>query len=151
MVELVDLCTELNNWFDRSRHFGRFTIEGGVIDLGSLVSSNDLRDDQYFRIVGSVFNDGVYKYPASDLKDEVFEGAVWTMAVPPAVMALQRDINDWIGKYGDVVSSPYQSESFGGYSYSKSSGGGSADNGTDAGSWQNQFHSRLNRWRKIRP
>lgn len=144
MVELADLCIELNNWFDRSRYFGSFTIDGGVIDLSSL----GLKDGQHFRIIGSVFNDGVYEYPASDLVDEVFEGAIWAMAVPPAVMALQKEIDGWVTKYGDVVSSPYQSESFGNYSYSKS--GGSSNNGLDTGSWQSQFHSRLNKWRKIR-
>lgn len=151
MVELADLCTELNNWFDRSRYFGSFVIEDGVIDLGDLVSDGSLKDGQYFRIIGSTFNDGVYKYPASDLIDEVFEGAVWAMAVPPAVIAMQAEIDDWMNKYGEIVNNPYQSESFGGYSYSKSSGGGSANNGIDAGSWQNQFRSRLNKWRKIRP
>ena len=147
-MELSDLCNELNNWFDVSRHFGRFTIKGGSISLNEEVN---LVDGQYFRIVGSVFNDGVYKYPASDLADEVFEGAVWAMAVPPAVIAMQAEIDDWMNKYGEIVNSPYQSESFGGYSYSKSSGSGSASDGADIGSWQNQFRSRLNKWRKIRP
>lgn len=150
MVELADLCIELNNWFDRSRYFGSFIIKDGVIDLSDLVYDGSLKDGQYFRIVGSTFNDGVYKYPSSDLVDEVFEGAVWAMAVPPTVVALCEEINGWMSKYKDVIDSPFQSESFGGYSYSKSSGGGSANNGTDVGSWQNQFHSRLNKWRKIR-
>lgn len=146
-MTLTDLCAELNNWFDKSRHFGSFTIKDGVIDLNSLITGGFVQGGQYFRIVGSVFNDGVYKYPASGLVDEVFEGAVWAMAVPPSVIALQTQIDEWESKYGAIVNSPYQSESFGGYSYTKA-GSGNAD-GTS--SWQVYFHSQLNKWRKIRP
>ena len=47
-------------------------------------------------------------------------------------------------KYGEKSLSPYQSESFGGYSYTKAS----ASNG-DQVDWKTVFRSRLNRWRKI--
>ena len=143
---LTELCQEIKNWFDVDRVFDTFTIEGGELSLPFL------QDGQYFRIVGSVFNDGVYQYPASGLTDETFDGAVWAMAVPPAVIALAEEISAWQEKYGGADSaamSPFQSESFGGYSYSKGSGSGSG--GTDAGSWQSAFASRLNLWRKIRP
>ena len=145
-MELTELCKEINNWFDVKRHFGVFTIENGslknVEDLGLL-------KNQYFRIVGSIFNDGVYKYPAEDLVDETFEGAIWAMAIPPEVIALIAKINDYETKYGDVVKSPYSSESFGGYSYTKNSGtsSGSAENGS--GGVLRTFSKELNRWRKI--
>lgn len=146
---LTEICQELRNWFDRGqpKYFGKFTVSDGTI-TGNGIS---LQDGQYFRIVGSVFNDGVHLFPASSLVDEVFEGSVWAMAVPPAVIALANEIEEWQKKYGGVGSvlmSPYQSESFGGYSYSKS-GGGSGDGTSLSGTWQGAFSSRLNRWRKI--
>ena len=151
-MELTDLCVELNNYFETSRAFGKFTISGGSIDLSELVDSGALQDGQYFRIAGSVFNDGVYKYPASGLTDEVFEGAIWPMAVPKPVMGLLDEIKSWVASVaGDKqVNGPYASESFGGYSYTKSNNSGGSGVSADLGSWQNQFRSRLNKWRKIR-
>lgn len=142
---LTELCAELKNWFDRDqpKWYGQFKIENGAIEL-------DLQSGQYFRIIGSVFNDGVYQYPVSDLTDEVFSGAVWAMAVPPAVIALSEEIDAWQTQYADVLKSPYTSESFGGYSYTRASGGSSGGVSNDAPSWQSTFASRLNQWRKIR-
>ena len=51
--------------------------------------------------------------------DERFEGAVWALAVPPAVIALAGEITEWQEKNGEAVLSPYTSESFGGYSYTR--------------------------------
>ena len=70
---LTELLAEIRNYFEvpNGRHFGTFTISGG-----SIAPLDFLQEGQYFRIVGSVFNDGVYQYPAASLTDEVFEGAV---------------------------------------------------------------------------
>ena len=145
---LTSLCKELKNWFDTHRYFGTFTIDSNTID------GIELQDGQYFRIVGSVFNDGVYQYPAQGLKDETFNGAIWAMAIPQEVIALATKIEEWQSKYGGVDSanmSPYNSESFGGYSYSKSGGGSSADANSNAGTWQGAFASELNKYRKVHP
>ena len=142
-MELTELCAELRNWFDKDRIFGEFTISEGSISFDSEV----LQENQYFRIVGSVFNDGVYKYPVNSLTDETFEGAVWAMAVPPAVIALLQEINDWEAKYGDSLNSPYTSESFGGYSYSKASGTGTSGGGS--ADYRSVFADKLNKWRKV--
>jgi hypothetical protein len=104
-----------------------------------------LQEGQYFRIVGSVFNDGVYKYPATELKDEVFNGGIWEMAIPKELIELSTEIENWNNNNTSVLNSPYQSESFGGYSYTKKSG----TNGGDL-TWQSQFASQLNQWRKVR-
>lgn len=151
-MDLTEFCAELNNYFETSRAFGRFTISGGQIDLSDLVAAGSLQTNQYFRIAGSVFNDGVYKYPCTGLTDEVFNGAIWPMAVPRAAMGLLTDIQTWVtANSGDAqLSGPYQSESFGGYSYSKLNNGGGSGATADIGTWQNQFRSRLNEWRKIR-
>lgn len=141
---LTELCAELKNYFLRDReadiHYGEYTISGGNIDLPFLL------DGQYFRIVGSVLNDGVYQYPADGLADEVFSGAVWAMAVPPSVVALAADIEAWNTKNADALASPYTSESFGGYSYTKASG--SSESG-GAYSWKDQFAGRLSKWRRL--
>lgn len=149
---LTEICQELKNWFEREKIFGDFKIEDGNITKGG--EDLPLVEGQYFRIIGSLFNDGVHQVSSSlHLKDEEFSGAVWSMAVPPTVIDLAAEIKAWQAKYGGVDSvsmSPYASESFGGYSYSKSGGGaGSSANG-GAGTWQGAFASRLNMWRKIR-
>ena len=139
---LTELCAELKNYFLRNQsediHHGEYTISGGSIDLPFLL------DGQYFRIVGSVLNDGVYQYPVSELADETFSGAIWAMAVPPAVIALAAEIDGWNKANADALASPYQSESFGGYTYSK----GSSASGTGGYDWKDQFSNRLNKYRR---
>ena len=148
---LTELCQELRNWFDRNqpKWHGDFTIENGALVLRDDMS---LKDGQYFRIVGSALNDGVYQWGHDGLlADESFTGSIWAMAVPPSVIALSEQIDAWIAKNEAIDSanmSPFQSESFGGYTYNKGSGG--SNSGSGAGlSWQDAFKRKLNRWRKI--
>lgn len=141
---LTELCQELRNWFDRERHVGTFTITGGNI------TADFLQEGQYFRIMGSIFSDGVHQYPAADLPDETFEGAVWALAIPQAVINLSAEIDTWQTKYGGadgVATSPFASESFGGYSYSKATF--SSSGGSGAATWQSVFKQQLNKWRKL--
>lgn len=142
-MTLTNFCREIKNWFEveNGRHFGTFDI------INNTISLDFLQEGQYFRIIGSVFNDGVYQYPATDLVDEEFNGAIWAMAVPDEVITLVNDISDWVDANADVLNSPYQSESFGGYAYSKESGASS--NGASVTTWQGHFASQLNKWRKI--
>lgn len=137
---LSELCGELRNWFESDMVSGTFTINGGSI----APPDGFLADGQYFRIIGSVFNDGVYRYPADTLRDEVFEGTLVSMAIPPEVIKLNDEIDEYTAKYRDVIDNPYTSESFGGYTYSKSTNA----TGNDS-SWRAVFKSRLNRWRKL--
>lgn len=145
-MTITDFCSEIHNWFETEKHFGTFTIKDGEIqDIDEFVQYG-----QYYRIVGSVFNDGVYQYPATGALSETFTGAIWAMAVPPAALALAEKIQEWETKYGnsEAANSPFQSESFGGYSYSK--GYNSLANGGDTTvSWQKQFRTQLKRYRKI--
>lgn len=150
---LTEVCQYLRNWFTRAQYFGEFTIENGELqtqfDGGAEYSTIKLAKGQYFRIIGSALNDGVYRYPANNLRDEVFSGAVWAMAVPPAVIALADEITAWQAKYNapdSAMLSPYNSESFGGYSYSKSGTGAGSGEGV---TWKNVFGARLAPWRKI--
>lgn len=142
---LSEICKELNNWFDRNqpKTYGKIEIASGKITNEDFTDA--IKVNQYFRIVGSLFNDGVYKYtPSLELTDEVFEGSIWLMAIPKEVVNLSDEIDAWISKYSDVIDSPYTSESFGGYSYSKAS----SDNSGSI-SWQKTFAAKLNLWRKI--
>lgn len=140
---LEQVLQEIHNWFQTDIYRDEYTIQDGSITLPFL------QDGQYFRIVGSVFNDGLYLYSSEmkGLTDEIFEGAIWAMAVPKAVVELSEDIAAWQEKYGAVIDSPYTSESFGGYSYSKSSGAG---DGTGSSGWQSAFRARLKPYRKLR-
>ena len=138
---LEQVLRHLNNWFLVEIHEGTFTVENGSITLPFLLTN------QYFRIVGSVFSDGLHQYPAVNLTDETFTGSVWALAVPKSVIDLSVEIEAWQEKNGEAVASPYQSESFGGYSYTKRSAG--SDSGTLNG-WQDAFRGRLNDWRKLK-
>lgn len=145
---LSELCQELRNWFDRNqpKFHGDFEISEGKITDETFIEA--IQNNQYFRIIGSVFNDGVYKYTDDlELTDESFSGSIWFMAIPKEVIALNEDIDKWIADYGETVNSPYSSESFGGYSYTKTSG--SSESGSSNPSWQSVFASKLNLWRKI--
>lgn len=138
---LTEICQYLKNWFEREITHGTFTISGGA-----LADDIHLQDGQYFRIIGSVFNDGVHNTDDT-LTDEVFEGTIWLMAVPPAVVELSERISAWQAEYGGAVATPYQSESFGGYSYTKAGAGSGSANSVPT--WQSMFANELNRWRKI--
>ena len=137
---LTEICAELRNWFvvPDGVHIQTYTISGG-----SIAPLDFLQEGQYFRIIGSVFNDGVYQYPAPDLTDEVFDGAVWAMAVPPAVIDLSAEIDEY-NKSDAGKASPFTSESFGGYAYTKATD----ENGAPIG-WQKAFASSLNKYRKL--
>lgn len=137
MLETV--LQNLNNWFlvPDGVHAGEFTVQGGQLTLPFLQTG------QYFRVVGSVFNDGLHQYPVADLTDETFTGSVWALAVPKAVIELAEEIDAWQTKNGDP--GPFTSESFGGYSYSKATNA----SGMAVG-WQDVFKSRLNDWRKLK-
>ena len=138
---LTELCGVLRNWFETDRISGTYTVENGSIALPFL------QEGQFFRIVGSVFNDGVHQYPDYGMADETFDGSIWPMSVPPALLCLGEEIKAWQEKNGDIAASPYTSESFGGYSYSKTTSGSAT--GAGIVTWQSVFKSRLNQWRKI--
>lgn len=140
MLEAV--LTHLKNWFvvPRGVHGGIFKIESGSLELPYL------QNGQYYRICGSVFNDGLHKYGEDKLIDETFSGSVWALAIPKAVIDLAGKIEEWQTKNGDAVASPFTAESFGGYSYTKAT-----DTATGApATWETVFRSQLNPYSKLR-
>ena len=138
---LEQILDFIHNYFIKEVYRGTFKIENGILVVDFLL------DGQYFKINGSLLNEGIYQYPANDLKDEEFKGEIWSMAVPKSITDLAIEIEDWQKEYGDKLNSPFQSESFGGYSYSKASGTDSKGNSLTT--WQGVFGSRLNAYRKL--
>lgn len=149
-----EICKYLNNYFlshgEDDKHHDRYAIINGVLSYADGSEIDFLQTGQYFRIAGSVFNDGVYKSGAEDLAtvltDESFDGSVWAMSVPKGFAELVDEISAWMASDATkaAADSPYSSESFGGYSYSK-------ETGSDGSfSWQNHFAGKLAMWRKAR-
>ncbi len=137
---IYDVMKSINNFFEDENgyNYGTWEIKGGLITLPFLLNN------QYFRIIGSVFNDGVYKYDANlELVDETFGGTIVALKPPKAFMDLVDEIQAFNDKYGTIT--PYTSESFLNYSYSKASG----TNGTGQITWMDAYRSKLNKWRKL--
>ena len=146
-----------------------YTISDGKIspDFGA-------EDGDRFMICGSRRNDGVYTWHAdvigndddervppstqggqetimaAGLRDETFAGTIRVCSVPPALLALSEEISQWVEANSAVLSSPMQSESFNGYSYTLRTGGKTnrATGGTGPLTWRDQFGSQLEIWRK---
>lgn len=150
---LEQVMKQVRNYFIREHHAGSFRVHGNMIEPHDF-----LLDGQRFYVTGSFLSDGVYTFHADGIKndddnaavnlpDETFEGIVYALAVPPTFIALVGEIEEWVGKFGDVVQNPYQSESFNGYSYSKLTG--TNNSGSGAMTWESTFRSQLNQWRKV--
>ena len=140
MLERV--LTFIHNWFPVAYKRDRWEVVGGTLDLPFV------QEGQYFRIVGSVFNDGLHQYPVEGLQDEEFTGEIWALAVPKAVVEISEEIEEWNEKHGDAADSPFNSESFGGYTYSKGTTASSKED-VSLNGWQQAFASRLTPWRKL--
>lgn len=150
---LSEVCDFVHNYFEHEIHHGTFSIVNGNIDLTGLV-----KNGQRFRILGSALNDGIYTYydesalyndddnALADLMDETFTGAIVAMAIPKAFLKIVNEITEWQNKNSQVVESPYTSESWGGYSYTKATGSGSSGGVL---SWRDVFKQKLNAYRRI--
>lgn len=146
---LEEVLRYINNRFDRdSRGIaygsteGTFTVEDGSLEVEGLL------EGEYFWVEGSRLNDGLHPYPATDMRDETFTGRVVRLVIPGRVIDLAAQIEAWNQRNADVINSPLQSESFGGYSYTRASGGASG-NETPSAAWQLQFGAMLRPYRKL--
>lgn len=146
---LEEVLRYINNRFDEDRwgqpygsEAGHFTIEEGTLEL------DGLKDGQYYWIEGSTFNDGLHQHQADDLTDEEFDGEVHYLVIPPAVIGIADEIQSWLDANADYLAGPYQSESFGGYSYTKASAN-TEGNEMPSTAWQVQFGARLRPYRKL--
>ena len=147
-----EICAEIKNYFTLPEdiHVGDWSIVGGAISPALVIPTD------YIRIAGSRLNDGVHKRTEQgvfELVDEDFHGGVWVMSPPADFLALADDIAAWQEKNGAIDSpamSPFASESFGGYSYSKSGGNASGGSSSAGADWKAAFASRLKIYRRIR-
>ena len=148
-----EICAEIKNYFtyEHDRHIGDWVISNGTVSPALDFPTT------YFRIVGSRLNDGVHKVLPTNviepaLVDEEFHGAIWVMSPPVDFLNLAGEIAEWQNKNGNVNSnnmSPFQSESFGGYSYSKGTVKSNSAGASSVPTWQSQYASRLKRYRRI--
>lgn len=144
-MTLDTYCADLKNYFiadfDHDIHLGEYTISDNTIKV------DFLEENQYFRIVGSKFNDGVYCYDNKlTLVDETFTGAIWAMSVPPTFLEAVNEAEQYLTN--NPIGLEYQSESFGGYSYTINTSKKSLSNGF----WYlpNTISTKLNRYRRLR-
>lgn len=132
---LYEIMKHIRNFFVRGEKIqGEIHIEDGTISL-------PLLDGQYFLIEGSILNDGVYQYPASELTDETFVGVITPLAPPADFISLCNEIKEYNSKSPE---SAFTSESFGGYSYTRAT-----DKDGNVAGWQSAYKKRLDVYRKI--
>ena len=91
MLETV--LNHLHNWFQikGAARAGTFIIVSGTLPLDHVL------DGQYYRIEGSVFNDGLHRRGDAEdkLVDETFSGRIIPLAIPKAVIKLAEEIKEW--------------------------------------------------------
>ena len=142
---LTEICAYLHNYFDYERHSGEISIVSGEIFCNG--EKITLEEGQYFALFRSRIPLGVFNVVPADKN---FVGSVWLMDVPKAILDADTWAKEWIVKNGGATSeanSVFQSESFGGYSYSKgtnTSGKGGMSVFDNA-----QFARMLNPYRKL--
>lgn len=147
-----EICAEVKNYFTYENDMN---IGDWVISDGTISPFLDIPTD-YIRIVGSRFNDGVHvrnEQGVFVLEDEEFHGSIWVMSPPKDFLDLVAEIKNWQEKNGGFDSanmSPFQSESFGGYSYSKGTNNSTGAGASSVPTWQSLYASRLKRYRRIR-
>lgn len=144
---LEDVLCHIHNWFERDTiGSSSLRIEDGTLPASI---SSKLLPRQWYRIEGSVLNDGLHQHPADDLTDETFTGTVTTLAIPRPLLRVAEEIEAWQDANGNAVDGPYASESFDGYSYSLKSDGGANSGSGGLSGWRLAFRDRLNPWRKM--
>lgn len=137
---LEAILQRINNYFVKDIIEGVIEVADGAITANE--KPIEMAENQYIRIRGSIFLDGVYKFPPELTGNEKFIGEVWLLAVPPAVIELADEITEWCvnNKPSALVS-----ETFGGYSYTK----GTNKSGTATADWSEVFADRLKAYKKI--
>ena len=144
-ILLEEILSHIHNWFDKGSEpqTGTFTVSDGAIAPASIP------EGAWYRVQGSYLNDGLHLHPADDLTDEEFEGTVTVLRIPRPLLRLAEEIAAWQVQYGAASQGPYQSESFGGYSYTLRGDSGSQDGSQGLTGWRLAFRDRLNTFRKI--
>ena len=139
---LEEVLRHVNNRFEMEEAHGSFSISGGTLEVP------DCLNGQYYWIEGSVMNDGLHLHPDTDMRDEEFSGKVTLLAIPRGLVDLSDEIAAWNEEHAAQIDGPYQSESFGGYSYSRAQGASSGGEAQMDG-WRLHFAGRLRPYRKL--
>lgn len=118
---MEEVLNYINNYFYKFGVIGKFTIAGNKIYL-----QGNYYKSQYIYIKGSMLNDGIYEVKDiiddelyfEGLDDEVFDGVIYSLRVPKQLKEKVKEIQDF-----KTTNKPsqMQSESFGGYSYTRAS------------------------------
>ena len=148
---LEAVLSHIHNWFERdSFTVGRCAIEGG--ELPASVSDR-LLDGQWYRVEGSYLNDGLHLHPDTSLADETFDATITLLAIPKPLLNVAEEIGEWAAASREsdlkALSAPYQSESFGGYTYSAKATTRPNSGAGGLTGWKAAFAGDLNAWRKI--
>ena len=143
VCEVMRYCA---NFFEHGYIDADFTVsEDGVLSpIDGIVSG------QYVAVQGSTLHDGVYRIEGGRLDAgsafvpaEVFSGRIWLLHPPADFLNVCRMVEAFENASGKV-NGPFQSESFGAYSYTRASG---ANGGLLT--WQEAFSSRLRPYVKM--
>lgn len=140
---MEEILNYINNYFYKFGVIGTFRIIDNKIYLQGNYYKN-----QYIYIKGSVLNDGIYQVKEivdgelvfDGLDDEKFDGAIYSLQVPKKLMEKVTEIIEFKTKNKP---SGMQSESFGGYSYTRASVNGKPM------TWKDIYNDDLSPYRKI--
>lgn len=138
-VSVAAVMRHVRNFFERGWIDGPLTISGGVLPVPA--------DAPYIAITGSAYNDGVHRMASpveaeKPLTDESFSGRVWLLYPPADFLELCGDASAFDEK--NPVGA-LKSESFGEYSYTRASAGGSGGMPT----WQSALALRLQDYKRM--
>lgn len=146
---LTKICNYLKNFFETERIIGDVVISEGKVSVNG--NAVEIAKDAYFALFHQHFVTGVFKYGTDELADGSFRGAVWLMDIPKAIFDAAEWGEAWNAQHGNADSqanTPFDSESFGGYAYTKAQSSTSA-NGSSV--FNNaQFIAMILPYRRIR-
>lgn len=137
---LNKICREIKNWFETPTR----RLDSYVVSNGRISDLDFVQDGQYYRIIGSLFNDGVHHKgdDADILQDEVFRGVVVGLSVPQEVVGLAAEVKAYLDDDANAPTA-ITSESVGGHSIGRATKDGIPI------LWQDVFSKSLLPWRKI--
>jgi hypothetical protein len=155
---LEKVLYHIHNWFP----VGFAQVVDCEIADGELPApySSSMLDGQWYRIQGSIMNDGLHRhwvtYPEgeeSDLVDETFSGTITLLAIPKPLLSVAEEIDEYIQDTREADraarSAKFRSESFDGYSYTLRDDSRAKNGSSGLTGWQAAFASDLSPWRKM--
>ena len=138
------VMAECHNFFEDGYADAEFTVTAN----GTLTPAVGVLDNQYVCIRGSTFHDGVWQMVSGkltrseddDFPAESFTGRLWYLHPPGAFLDIVESITAFDQK---TPVTGLQSESFGGYTYTRASGSQGALR------WQEAYSSMLMPYRRM--